>query len=306
MKMHRRGFLGGIAAGLGGLVFRCDGQTIEPELKPFDPYEKVQLGKTELKMTRVGLGTGMNGFNHASNHTRMGQEAFTKLVQGCLERGMNWFDSADLYGSHTFLRQALATVPRDKYLLVSKIWYQQRGLPTPANERGDADKIVERFLEELGTDHIDLVLLHCLTDANWNSIHEKQMKLLDDLKKKGVIRAHGVSCHSLEAFKTAAEEPWVDSIHERINPYGASMDDTPENVVPVFQKAHDNGKGLVGMKIMGAGNFRDSDMKRNHSIEFAFNLPCLDVMTIGFEKLAEVDDFETRLSKAVRRSEVQV
>jgi len=59
---------------------------------------------------------------------------------------------------------------------------------------------------------------------------------MDGLKKKGVIRAHGVSCHSLEALETAAAEPWVDSVHTRINPYGMSMDGPPEKVAPVLKK----------------------------------------------------------------------
>ena len=301
MKIHRRDFLGGIVAGMGGLVFHCEGQPTEPKLPPFDPYAKVTLGKTDLKMTRVGLGTGMKGFNRKSNQTKLGQEKFTELVQGCLERGINWFDAADIYGSHSYLRNALAMVPREKYLLVSKIWFRPGGIPIPQDQRPDADAFIKRFLTELGTDHIDLVLLHCMTDAKWNSIYEKQMKLMADLKKKGIIRAHGVSCHSLEALETAAQEPWVDSIHERINPYGVQMDGPPEKVVPLFQKAHENGKGIVGMKIIGAGGFRDSDMKRDHSIEFVFNLPCVNVMTVGFESLAQVDDFENRVNRAIRR-----
>lgn len=302
MKLHRRQFIGVTLAGISGLLLgQGNERTDSIQPKPFDPYEKVQLGKTGLKMTKVGLGTGINASRRESAHTRMGQEAFTKVARGCLDRGMNWFDTADLYGSHGLLRNALAGVPRDTYLLVSKIWLRPGGIPEPQDQRPDADKVVERFLKELGTDCIDLVLLHCLVESDWNSRYEKQMSLLTDLKQKGVIRAHGVSCHSLEAFKRAAEEPWVDSIHERVNPYGVQMDDTPEKVVPVFEKAHDNGKGTVGMKIMGAGNFSDSDMKRDHSIEYAFNLPCLNVMTVGFESLTQVDDFESRVKKAVRR-----
>jgi aryl-alcohol dehydrogenase-like predicted oxidoreductase len=309
MKLHRRQFIGSTLAGLGGLIAGSRAQTLEPgprPFEPFDPFEKVPLGKTGLMMSRVGLGTGMSGFNRQSNQTRLGQEKFTELVLGCYERGINWFDSADLYGSHSFIRNALATVPRDKYLLVSKLWFRKGGMPILGEERPDADKMIERFLTELGTDYIDLVLLHCMTDADWNSKLEKQMELMAEMKQKGTIRAHGVSCHSLDALSTAAEEPWVDSIHERINPYGVHMDDSPEKVVPLFQRAHDNGKGIVGMKIMGAGGFRNSDMKRDHSIEFAFNLPCVDVMTVGFESAAETDDFVSRVKKAIRRPEAPI
>jgi hypothetical protein len=111
-----------------------------------------------------------------------------------------------------------------------------------------------------------------------------------------------VSCHSLDALKLAAIEPWVDSIHTRINPYGQSMDDTPDKVVPVLQLAHQNGKGVVGMKIMGEGRFRNDEEKKNKSIDFVFHLDCVDVMTVGFESIAEMDDFAARVRATPRRT----
>ena len=302
MKIPRRTFLNGSLLGLGATVlgYQSEVKAQPVESGTFAPSQIVQLGKTGIKLSRVGLGTGMSGFNRASNQTRLGQEKFTELVRGCYDRGIKWFDAADIYGSHPFLKPALSGVKRDDYTLVSKIWFRKGGIPIPQEERPDADGFIERFLTELGTDHLDLVLLHCMTEADWPTKYEKQMKLMDDLKKKGVIRAHGVSCHSLAALQTAASEPWVDSIHTRINPYGESMDDTPEKVVPVLRTAHDNGKGIVGMKIIGAGKFRDSDMKRDHSIDFALNLGCVDTMVVGFESLAEVDDFAARMRKTAR------
>lgn len=303
MKIPRRTFLNGSLLGLGATFLGCKPQVKaqSAETGPFDPGQRVQLGKTGIKLSRVGLGTGMNGFNQQSNQTRLGQEKFTALVRGCYDRGIKWFDAADLYGSHTFLKSALSGLKRDDYVLVSKIWLRRGGIPTPEQERPDADQVIERFLSELGTDHIDLVLLHCMTEADWPSKYEKQLKLMDDMKQKGAIRAHGVSCHSLAALETAASEPWVDSIHTRINPYGESMDDIPEKVVPVLRTAHANGKGIVGMKIIGAGKFSDSDMKRNHSIDFALNLGCVDTMTVGFESLAQVDDFAVRMRNTSSR-----
>lgn len=307
MKIHRRHFMAGSLVGLGGVVFRCLGQPLDPPgPEPFDPYEHVPLGKTGLTLSRVGLGTGMNGVNRASNQTRLGEGAFNALVRGCLDRGINWFDTADTYGSHPFLRNALSLFNRSQYTLVTKIWCRREGAPSPVDEREDAEKIVERFLKELGTDTLDLVLLHCMTEPDWPEAFEKHMTLLAKLKAKGVIRAHGVSCHSLEALQTAATEPWVDSIHERINPYGVTMDGLPEKVVPLLQTAHEAGKGIIGMKIIGAGAFRDSEIKRNHSIEFVMNLPCVDAVTVGFESLAEVDDFEERLKKATRHPRTPV
>jgi hypothetical protein len=63
--------------------------------------------------------------------------------------------------------------------------------------------------------------------------------------------ALGVSCHSLDALRAAAREPWAESVHARINPYGMSMDGPPEQVAPVLKDIHAAGKGVVGVKIIG-------------------------------------------------------
>jgi len=127
-------------------------------------------------------------------------------------------------------------VPREKYDIITKIrWHGGQDEP-------DADAYVERFLKELSTDHIDLLLIHCVTSADWPTEMRKQMDILSKYKEKGVIRALGVSCHSIAALEAAAAEPWVESVHTRINPYGMSMDGAPEKVIPVLKKIHDAGK----------------------------------------------------------------
>jgi len=123
------------------------------------------------------------------------------------------------------------------------------------------------------------------------------MEILARLKEKGVIRAHGVSCHSLEALKAAAEEPWVDSVHARINPFQMSMDGPPDQVVPVLRQIKAAGKGIVGMKLVGEGRLRNDPDKRDESIRFVLGLGCVDAMTVGCETIEEVDDFTQRVRK---------
>jgi predicted aldo/keto reductase-like oxidoreductase len=123
------------------------------------------------------------------------------------------------------------------------------------------------------------------------------MDILAKYKEKGAIRGHGVSCHSLEALQTAAIEPWVDSVHARINPYEMSMDGPPDKVAPVLQKIHSAGKGVVGMKIIGEGRLRNDDEKKDESIKYVLGLGCVDILNVGFEKVEEVDDFAARVRK---------
>src|SRR6478609_826135 len=301
MKIPRREFLGRAALGLGSALL-APRLLAEPLTlpKPFDPYERVPLGKTKLKFSRVVLGTGMKGGNRQSNHTRLGKEKFEALIRESNDRGVDTFDLADLYGSHPYVIPALKGIQRDKFQVISKIWFRDGGIPE--KERPDADVCVERFLKELKTDYIDLLLLHCVVSAKWPEELRKQMDLLSKLKAQGKIRALGVSCHSLEALEACIAEPWVESVHTRINPYGMSMDGAPEKVVPVLQKIHATGKGVVGMKIMGKGRLRNDDEKRNASVKFALTLGCVDVLNVGCESIAEVDDLAARVKRVERAS----
>jgi aryl-alcohol dehydrogenase-like predicted oxidoreductase len=299
VKANRRQFLARTALGVGTALLAPQllAQT-KPAPGYFDPYELVGLGKTRLKCSRVILGTGVKGGNRQSNQTRMGKQKFEALIRETHDRGVNTFDLADLYGTHPYVIPALKGIQRDKFEIVSKIWFRDGGIPE--QERPDADVVVARFLREINTDYIDLVLLHCVVSAKWPEELRRQMDILSKLKEKGTVRALGVSCHSLEALEACVNEPWVESVHTRINPYGMSMDGPPEKVVPVLKKIHAAGKGVVGMKIIGEGRLRNDPEKRQASIKFALELGCVDVLNVGCESLAEVEDLATSIKKVQR------
>jgi aryl-alcohol dehydrogenase-like predicted oxidoreductase len=299
MRIKRREFIYKSALGVGSLVLGASLPSFaKPDANGFDPYEIVPLGKTGLKVSRLCMGTGSNGFERSSNQTRLGRKNFEALLRDAYDRGIRMFDLADLYGSHSYLIPALKDIPRKNFVIATKIWWDEGGLPEP--ERPDADIVIARFLKEIQTDYLDLVLLHCVTSADWPRELRKQMDILSKLKEKGVIRAVGVSCHSLPALEAAANEPWVDSVHARINPYRASMDGPPMQVVSVLKKLHAAGKGVVGMKIIGAGEFSRSDEMRNNSLRFVMHLGCVDVLNVGFENSNQIDDFAARVRNVPR------
>jgi len=300
MEMKRREFLVRSMAGVGGLLLGAEfAAAQEQRPKKYDPYELVPLGKTKIKVSRVGLGTGMRGGGRQSNHTRMGKEKFDALAKGCYERGIRLFDAADLYGTHPFLAGALKKMRRKDYVISSKIWFRRGGIPEP--ERPSPDIVVERFLKELNTDYIDLILFHCVTSGQWPEELGAQMDILAKLKKKGLVRAHGVSCHSLAAVEACVKEPWVDSVHVRLNPYAVQMDVKTVEEIPKVEAAvkaiRKQGRAVIGMKIIGEGAFGNSDEKRDGSIKYALESGCMDAMVVGFEKVAEIDDFAMRARK---------
>ncbi|MBN1844046.1 MAG: aldo/keto reductase [Sedimentisphaerales bacterium] len=300
MKMQRREFLHSALAGAGGLVFGPRFLFAQDQpAQSFAPSDIVELAKTKIKVSRVGFGTGMRGGNRQSNQTRLGKETFEELLRFSFERGVRLFDLADLYGSHPFVIPALKEIPRKQFALVSKIWFRRGGIPEA--ERPAAETVVQRFCKEIKTDYIDIVQLHCVTSATWPDELADYMNDLEKLKKKGMIRAHGLSCHSLEALAQIPQEPWVDVVHARINHTGAKMDAKPEQVVPVLQKIHDAGKAIIGMKLVGEGDFRQSDEMRNQALDFVLNLGCVDAMIVGFEKKWEIDDFAARVKNVKPR-----
>lgn len=255
-----------------------------------DVAPQVPLGSTGIVMSRIGQGTGMRGGNRQSNHTRMGFTRLTDLFQHGYDHGVTFFDLADLYGSHVYFREALRSIPRDKVAILTKLWFRYDGNPTqlpPDFKRRAGQIAIERFRHELATDHIDIVLLHCLMTPEWQEEMAPYMEVLSAAKEKKQIRALGVSCHDLGALKTAVSCPWVEVILARINPRGVSMDGTVEEVVPVLETAKANGKAIIGMKIFGEG--RLAHMK-DECMRFAQNLPFIDSMTLGAESIEEINE----------------
>jgi 1-deoxyxylulose-5-phosphate synthase len=279
---NRRNFLGSLGGGSICLFGLTRAQT---EPSP-DPAPQVPLGNTGITMSRIGQGTGMSGGNRQSNHTRMGFQKLVDLFQHDYDHGITFYDMADLYGSHLYLREALRSIPRDKVSILTKLWFRYDGEPAtvPAEfKKRSAEAALQRFRHELSTDYIDVVLMHCLMTPQWEAEMEPYMEALSEAKAKKQIRAVGVSCHDLRALKTAAQCPWVDVILARINPKGASMDGPVEEVVPVLRTAKANGKALIGMKIYGEGKLAGTPEGREECMRFAQNLGLLDSMTLGAE-----------------------
>lgn len=294
-KLNRRQFVSSLAAGAGTVLL---GNTLigsSADLSSGLPASllNVRLGNSGLKTSFLGMGTGFIGGNRSSSIIRAGNAV--DLIRQAYDKGIRFFDCADSYGTHPYTAKALSGIPRDTYLISSKIWVSQGGIPEP--ERPDADKVVERFRKELQTDYIDLVQIHCMTDGQWTSKQKKQMDLLETLKAKKIIRAHGVSVHSLEAMEACVENPWVDVVHVRVNPYGEAMDKKdPSQVIPVIEKLHKAGKGIIGMKLIGNGVFRNDSEKIDSSLKYVIGLKTVDMIIVGFELPGQIDNYIERIA----------
>lgn len=284
--MQRRDFLRRTVTGLGAawLTRRLHA---DPLPRKFTAHDEVTLGNTGIRTSRLAMGTGTIGFGGASNQTRLGTDPLTRLLlDGYHENGLRFYDSADSYGSHPYVAAALKQLPRDKVTVLTKTDTRD-----PAGVRRDLD----RFRRELGTDYIDILLIHCVTESDWTTRYRGVMDVLSEAKQKGIIRAHGVSCHSIGALRAAAASPWVDIDLVRLNPVGAHMDADPETVIGAIQQMRASGKGIVGMKILGQGALRN---RPSEALHYALSTGVLDAFTIGAESRKEQDDLVRRIAAA--------
>lgn len=290
--LNRRDFLAQAtaAAALAATTSATAAAGRAPRTLPGSPVERVTLGKTGIQVSLVGMGTGSVGVDQCSNQTRLGVEGFTRVVRHALDQGICFFDVADQYGSHTYLREALKGVPREHYVIQTK---------THATNYKNARSHLERYRMELGVDYIDILLLHCMTKSGWPAEHEGSMEYLMQAKDEKLIRAHGTSCHGMDPLRTSAKSPFVEVDLARINPEGLIMDDRkPDEVVSVLEEMHNAGKGVVGMKILGEGQINTPERK-DASLRYVLGLGCVDAFIIGFESTDQIDDLLARTADAI-------
>src|SRR5215813_9176776 len=252
----------------------------------FGANDTVTLGKTGIKTSRLAMGTGTVGFGHTSHQSSLGVKSLAALLLNGYDNGLRFFDTADAYGSHPHVAEAIRQLPRDKVTVMTKTWARD-----PQTARADLD----RFRRELKTDYLDICLMHCLTEGDWTTRFRGVMEVLSEAKEKGIIRTHGCSCHSIEALRAAAKSPWVEVDLVRMNPIGSHMDAEPETVAGVIREMRAAGKGIIGMKILGQG---DLSKRQDEALKFALSLGTLDAFTIGAESKAEQGDLIRRIGAA--------
>lgn len=250
----------------------------------FSATEAVVLGNTGIRTSRLACGTGTAGSGHHSHQSGLGIQGLADLLCHGYDQGLRFFDTADSYGTHPHVAEALKRVPRDKVTVLTKSWARDA-----AGMRADLD----RFRRELNTDYLDIALMHCLEDPDWTEKYRGAMDALSEAREKGIIRAHGCSCHSIGALRAAAKSPWVQVDLARINPIGAHMDADPETVVSVLREMRAAGKGIVGMKILGEGQLRG---RQDEALTYALSLGVLHAFTVGAENRAEQEDLIRRIA----------
>jgi 1-deoxyxylulose-5-phosphate synthase len=280
----RRRFVQATLSGVGMLALRPALPAVAANVRK-SASDVVTLGQTGIKLSRLAIGTGTHGVNKTSVQGRLGINGFGDLLCHAYDEGMRFWETADQYGTHNHLREGMRRVGKSNVVVMTK-----SRATTAEAMKADLD----RFRRELGRDYLDIVLLHCMTSDNWPKEMEGAMEVLERARQSGAIRAHGVSCHTLGALKAAARTPWVQVDLARINPRQASMDADPETVLSVLREMKRAGKGIIGMKIFGAGRLTDDV---DGALRYCARLDVLDAFTIGFGNRDQLDEVVRKLPK---------
>ncbi len=261
--------------------------------------DQVPLGQTGLTISKLGLGCGTQS---GRVQRALGHDGFNSMVHYAYDRGVRYLDTADGYDTHTWVREAMKGLPREDMFILTKMGGR------PENPLQELD----RFRKELGVDYIDSVLIHCKIHPDWAETHKRLIDDFSEAKERGIIRSHGVSCHSLPALRVAADLDWVDVNLVRVNPQAVKLDteketyfddSQPEHLEKVLDQIdnmHQEGNGVIGMKIIGEGAFKRRE-DRQKSIRFAMQPGLLDSMTIGFANTAELDEALEHMQNANKR-----
>jgi len=289
MNINRREFLGrsvalGAAAALPLNSFAADAAV--PAIRR--ATDVIEIGPGKIKASRMGIGTGTYGAGHSSNQLRaLGVDGVAAMLKAAYDKGIFLWDVADAYGTHDAIKAVLKTVPRDKVTIITK---------TDAMTADKTKEDIDRFLKELGTDYIDILLLHTRMSPTWHEEDKGSMEVMAGAKDKKILRAVGISCHSVEAMQVASKHEWLDVCMVRLNPAGERMDDAPETVLPIVKQMKANGKGTIGIKVLGEGSLTDG-IQHNEALRYALAKNALNCFSIGCESLKEVEDNIARIEK---------
>jgi predicted aldo/keto reductase-like oxidoreductase len=296
MKNHlsRRQFLERSAAATGALLLSSYAPLARAATKR-TAVDQVALGKTGIKLSRLGFGTGSNS---GQVQQALGQDGFNRLVRYAYDQGITYLDCAQSYRTFEWIGGAIKGLPREKLFIQSKI----PGKPEKVLET------IDRHRKVFNTDYVDSLLIHCMTKDGWTDDYTRIMDAFDEAKDKKWIRAKGVSCHSLPALRAATVSPWTEVHLVRVNPQAKHIDgmaqtwnESGHDIAPVLTELaamRAKGRGIIGMKIIGDGEFTEAE-DREKSIRYAMSRPELDAVVIGFKSTDEIDEAIKRMNSAL-------
>jgi predicted aldo/keto reductase-like oxidoreductase len=255
----------------------------------------VTLGNTGLKCSRLGLGLGSN---NGDIQSALGQEGFNTFIKHAFDNGITLLDTAQNYRTFRMIAPAIKGLPREKFFIQSKI-----------EQPNDMLNAIDNHRKIFNTDYVDSMLVHIQYKENWTDTWKRALEDFDTALQKKWILSKGVSCHSLPALRTSIHSDWTQVHLVRVNPQGIRIDTEQQiswaggqnDIKPVLtelKKMKEKGRGVIGMKIFGNGEFK-TDADREKSARFAMSLPEIDAVVIGFSDIKQLDSGISLINKVL-------
>lgn len=160
-----------------------------------------ELGKTGMMVPVLSFGaSSLGGVFHSVREEDAIEAVFTAI-----DNGLNFIDVSPYYGHYkaeTVLGKALKEIPRDKYLLSTKVGrYGENGVNTWDYSARRATESVYESMERLHVDYIDLINVHDIEFADLHQVAEETLPALVELKQKGLVGHVGITDLQLENLK---------------------------------------------------------------------------------------------------------
>lgn len=236
--------------------------------------EKRTLGHTGIEVSRLCFGS----LTMTKMQRNLSIEEGAALLVDAYKKGVNFVDTAQYYENYAYIRKALETIPREDYIIATKSY---------AYDTITAKAAFEEALEQLGTDYIDLFLLHEQESEHTLRGHEEALLYFAEQKKAGKIRALGLSTHFVAGVLGGINHPLIEVIHPIYNEKGIGIaDGTREMMDSAIEKAKAAGIGIYGMKALGGGHLIPT---ARESISFVLVNPNIDAVAIGMQSVDEID-----------------
>jgi aryl-alcohol dehydrogenase-like predicted oxidoreductase len=231
------------------------------------------LGQTGIKVSRLCFGALTIGPLQAALPVSSG----AAVIRRALEAGVNFIDTAEYYRTYTYIYEAIRDWPGEVIIASKSYAYTREGMR----------QSLEEALRALHRDYIDIFLLHEQESALTIRGHWEAVEYLLSAREKGMVRAIGISTHSVEGVRAAARVPEFDIIHPLINMAGIGiLGGTREDMLAAIDEAAAFGKGIYGMKALGGGHLIP---RVQEALAFVLSIPHLASVAVGMRTVAEVD-----------------
>lgn len=234
--------------------------------------EYIQLGKTGLEVSKLCFG----GLTVGPLQANLPIEQAAEVIAEAFHHGINFIDTAELYGTYPHIAQALKKTTKD--IIVATKTY--------AYDRETAVQSVEKARKQLDRDVIDIFMLHEQESALTLRGHWQALEYLLECKAKGTVKAVGVSMHHIAAVEAVCQMDEIDVIHPIVNYKGLGIvDGNIEEMLAAIRKAFGKGIGVYAMKPLGGGNLI-ADVKK--CLDYVLNIPYIHSVALGMQSIEEV------------------